>query len=170
MHLNITITVVQLIMQMEESNTALNRLVPGYAEAIGSYSFSSVKVDNDAQNDDYVENAQNIVQSTEDDIVFFEVTREQITASLEKAKEMYEQMPDDAAKVNKLILGKNSEPIARSGGPALMPIQDHPFWQRIEEDPLYKEEVIEFIQEGIEKSMHSHKKYTSKFINLKVKE
>ncbi len=161
---------IQLIMQMEESNTALNRLVPGYAEAVDLYSSSSVRVDNNAENNTYKYGAQNIVQSTEDDIVFFEVTREQIEASLEMAKEMYQQMLDDTDKVNKLILGKKSEPIARSGGPTLIPIQDHPFWQRIEEDPLYKEEVIEFIQEGLEKSMHSHKKYTSKFINLKVKE
>ena len=52
----------------------------------------------------------------------------------------------------------------------LVDIGDHPFWQRIDSDPAYKEEVIQYVQTIMEKSIHTHRKYADQFTDLKLKE
>ena len=51
----------------------------------------------------------------------------------------------------------------------VLPLNEHPFWQKIDNDPSYREEIVQLIQSNIEQSFHTHKKYAHKFTHLKVK-
>ncbi len=173
----------QLEKQMTESNSALASLVPGYAEAIGFTDDSGLrKAGENNQYQDQTLSEDNILSHDEDDIIYFKVSNEQIEASIEMAKETYQKMLDDAEQVNKLIVSEKNKSsndsgvllhndlVAQSENNLLIPIKDHPFWQRMDSDPEYKEEIMHYIQSGVEKSMHTHKKYLHYFTNFEVKE
>jgi hypothetical protein len=173
----------QLEKQMTESNSALASLVPGYAEAIGFTNDSGLrKAGENNQYQDQTLSEDNILSHDEDDIIYFKVSNEQIEASIEMAKETYQKMLDDAEQVNKLIVSEKNKSsndsgvlqhndlVAQSENNLLIPIKDHPFWQRMDSDPEYKEEIMHYIQSGVEKSMHTHKKYLHYFTNFEVKE
>lgn len=173
----------QLVKQMEESNSALASLVPGYAEAIGFTGGSGLRIaENNNQNQDQALSTDNILSHHEDDIIYFEVSDEQIEASIEMAKVTYQKMLDDADQVKKLISSEKNKSsmdsgvlqhnklVSESENTLLIPIKDHPFWQKIDTDPEYKAEIMHYIKSGVEKSMHTHKKHMHNFTNFKVKE
>ena len=161
----------QLKTQVEQSNTVLASLVPGYAEAIGLSNSADSPEDAQVPEDDGHAYAEyNVVQSDEDDILYFEISREQIESSIEIARETYQQMIDDAAQANVLFSGVNNKSNGGSENATLIPIKDHPFWQRMDSDPEYKEEVIQYIQTSFKKAMHTHKKHAHKFTDIKLHE
>lgn len=173
----------KLKLQIEQSNAALKNLVPGYAEAIGINNTS------DSQNANYVLNSvdnsvdeQDIVHSDEDDVLYFEISKEQIEASLEIARDIYQDMLDNDDQINKLFFSKKNTPssepeniLSHESYPQFeniphVPVKDHPFWQKIDSDPEYKDEIIQFVLSNMEKAMHTHKKYSHNFTNIKLKE
>jgi hypothetical protein len=163
--------IIALRQEMEQSQIVLANLLPGYAEALGLN--ISADFPEDAQvfeNDAHPHAEYNIVQSTEDDILFFEISREQIESSIEIARETYQQMIDDAAQVSILLSGADNKSNSGSENATLVPIKDHPFWQRIDSDPEYKEEIIQFMQTSLEKAMHTHMKHAHKFTDIKLHE
>ncbi len=159
----------QLRTQIEQSNSALKSLLPGYAEALGlDYSVDTLKDIQVGENDAHTE--YDIVQSHEEDILYFEVSREQIKSSILMARETYAQMIVDANQANKLFSDVNNKSNSSSENVALPPISEHPFWQRIDSDPAYMEEIIQFVQSSMENTVHTHKKYASKFTDVKLHE
>jgi hypothetical protein len=160
----------QLKSQMEYYNAVLARLVPGYAEEIDlqidSIPSKSTKNKNDP-NKVTVENE--ILHTTEDDIIYFEISKEQVEAGLDMARQQYLEMLEDSNNLNKFAIDKNTIKEVGIDQLSLMPIEEHPFWQKMDTDPSYKAEIIGYIQSNMEKSMHTHKKYANKFTDLKVK-
>jgi hypothetical protein len=51
-----------------------------------------------------------------------------------------------------------------------IPIEEHPFWNKIDSEPQYREEIIQYVLSKFEKAVHTHKKYVHKFTDLKVAE
>ncbi len=173
---------IKLKAQIEQSNLALKSLVPGYAEAMGINNISDSQKENFILNT--VDNSfdeQDVVHSDEDDIIYFEISRDQIEESLEIARESYMEILEDEDKLNELFIGikkesqvgqvplQNDQSFTDSDHFPQVSVKDHPFWQRIDEDPGYKDEVIEYIQSSLEKAMHTHKKHAHNFTDLKVK-
>ncbi|MCK5210667.1 MAG: hypothetical protein KAQ79_21700 [Cyclobacteriaceae bacterium] len=174
-----------LQIQIEQTNTVLSDLVPGFAEATGFVSENNQAhtfLATDPQN--IIEPKKNLAYTNEEDILYFEISREHIESSIEMARETYQEMLSNSHMINSLFVKNDNKPLPKDGDIALqtsepddelndislIPIKDHPFWQKIDSDPDYKEEFIQYMQSTIEKSMHTHKKHAHKFTNLKLKE
>jgi len=176
--------------QMETSHKALAELVPGYAEAMGHESQPSVSkitpLQHTPENDEHDQD-DSIVNHSEADIIYFTITEQQVEEALTIAREQYREMLHDD--INKILPERTSKPDPRlsnqnlntgtnkrlaqpgegtSEKQILMPIEKHPFWQRIESDPAYKAEVVQFIQSKFEKAVHTHQSHAHKFSNLEV--
>ncbi len=160
----------QLKVQIEQSNSVLANLVPGYAEAAGiTESIPRLKGDNNkaAQDKKHIEN--NITYVDEDNIIYFEISRTHIETAIEMAREQYQQILDDSEQMKKLLFGEGSKLHKGMDDIILLPIEDHPFWQKIDNNPAYKEDIIQLMLSQLEKAFHTHKKYAHKFADLKMK-
>lgn len=162
----------ELKAKVEKSNSVLSQLVPGYAEATGNI----VPSNNTA--DPYTKNPQetgkvttegNIAYSSAEDIVYFEISREQVEASLDLARESYKQTVENQQQLKSLLMG-NTELKVNAEGTVIMPIEDHPFWKRIDSDPAYREEILQYVESSLEKSLYTQRKYVDKFTDMKIKE
>jgi hypothetical protein len=170
----------QLQIQMEQSSSVLAKLVPGYAEATGT---SPTLKSNQHQENTIAHkedaNNGNIINDTayQDDIIYFELSREQLEAGIAIAREVYIEALDDQSSINKLIAKTNGKSTIHSKEGSiegiaeadLMSIKNHPFWKKMDHDPAYKEEVVQTIQYNLSKSFHTHKKYEHNFKTLKVR-
>ncbi|GAA4277080.1 hypothetical protein [Aquimarina mytili] len=151
------------------SNSALSKLVPGYKEAIGFKDNSGfieqkdVHVHEEEKHQGQVKD--NIVYPDLDDIVYFKIEREQIETSIDLAREQYAEMLKDQQlqKVSSTNFTTTAE------GIVLIPLEEHPFWQKIDSNPDYREEIIQYVESSMEKTFHTHKKYMHKFNDLKVR-
>ena len=162
---------IQLKSKVTKSNTILASLVPGYEEAIGAMGNTSVStiVTTKTEQVEKSEN-KNIVHPQEDEIIYFEVSREQIETSIELARQQYQQLVSDQYLTSKLLIGKNEIAPDDLKSSELTAIRNPTLWEKMDTDPEYKEENIRFIQANLKKAYHTHKKYASKFTNLKVME
>ncbi len=41
-------------------------------------------------------------------------------------------------------------------------IDEHPFWKKMRDEPAYKEEILQFIDKKLNKTMHIHKSVNKK--------
>ncbi len=180
----------ELKSELNETNDILAKLVPGYAEARGIESDSKDQItyrkkddkegrddkehedDDDREKDDHVDD--NIIYPSEDDVVYFEVSREHIESSFDMAREQYLTMLKDN-EMSSFLYDQIKE-IGHGLGVqkdiekmVLIDINDHPFWKKIDANPAYKEEIMDFIMEKIEKSYHTHESYADKFTNMQRK-
>lgn len=161
----------QLSSQVNESNAVLTKIVPGYAKALGL-----------EENDDPVYSYDDKLQPTHpieqdsvvnyfnNEVIYFEMSKEQVEAIIEVAREQYMDIPNQNKQLSKLYRSKTSKSDKTLEDITTIPIEDHPFWKKMDNDPAYKQEVILYVQSLMEKSYHTHKKYKDKFANLKVKE
>lgn len=156
----------QLNTQVSESNMALAKLVPGYTEVTGTHKTTGIS---QAEKNIVDPDKTDKVYTDENDIIYFEVSREQIESAIEMAREQYQNMLSDESQINKLLLGKNEKSIDGLDNITLIPINEHRFWQKIDTNSAYKEELIMFLQSNLEKAYHTHKKYAHNFTDLKVK-
>jgi hypothetical protein len=115
--------------------------------------------------DDY-----NVAYSTEDDILYFNVSREQIEASIDMAREIYMQAFNGQDISSYQFLDENVKAYLNSKDHALPSIETSPFWQKIDSDPSYKEEIINYVQTKLETAIHTHKKYAHKFTDYDLHE
>jgi len=158
----------QLKNQIEKSNRVLSDLVPGYADATGiPIDTSQVAYTKQTYDEKHIEDQ--IVYTNEDDIIYFEVSKEQIESAIEMAREQYIEMFNGSDEMNKMALGKNNDIKLDLDNITIMPIEDHPFWKKIDSEPGYKERIVEMIQSKTDKAFHTHKKYAHKFTDLKVR-
>ena len=157
--------------EMDQLNAVLSDLVVGYAEATG-YDVNNgtgepVKSGNlDAHNHD----GHNLGYSTEDDILYFDISEEQIESAIEMARETYTNMLDNMDLTKSILLDEKTDSYLTAEGAIMMPIEEHPFWKRIDSDPQYKEDIIRYIKGSFESAMHTHKKYAHKFTDVKLHE
>lgn len=172
----------QLQAQIEKSNIVLTELVPGYAEAIGVSNIleSTKNEENIVENNkskNYEHFNDGIVYSNDDDIIYFKIPRELIVIGIEQAREVYLEALDKQKGMNKMISNTflkstkigNAESIEGLEKADLVPIKDHPFWQKMDNDPAYKEEIIELIISSSSKAYHTHRKYANNFTEFKIK-
>lgn len=164
--------------QANAANAALAKLVPGYAEAIGLKDQQAPPTTEKATKDKHV------VEQTGEDVIYFTISRQQIEAALEMSREQYLAMLDDD-ETKRLLFKKDNMPALKSENKkgavseddklkkaiekqVLMPIKDHPFWKKIDAEPQYREEIIQYVLAKFEKAVHTHKKHAHKFTDLKV--
>ncbi len=163
----------QLKNHVDHSNEVLASLVPGYADAIGINAAAvSLEDEHITKEDAHVHQHDDvsIAQTGADDILYFEISREQVETSLEMARETYAQMVADAGDFSSLVLDEKTNAYMNDKGMYMMPLEEHPFWQKIDNDPGYREEVLKYMQNSLEKAFHTHKKYADKFTDFQLHE
>ena len=133
----------QLQHKIAETNSVLSELVPGFKEALNEDQYISTHPHEDdyivKEEDHYKESVYDegmILTPDADDIIYIEVSREQMLEAIEQAKTAF------------LGSGKS--------------IEEHPFWKKMEEEPAYKEEILQFMERKFEKAMHTHKNVDKK--------
>lgn len=153
----------QLKKQVDATNAALASLVPGFAEAVGFEGENvPVKADQSGQDQSVSDPHSHVLAHENEDIIYFTISRGQVEASFDIAKEQYQEMLTDPEA--RRLLGNDN---ADYKNMALMPVDEHPFWQKLETDPQYREEIIQFVQKKFEKAVHTHKQHAHKFTDLK---
>jgi hypothetical protein len=124
--------------------------------------------------------ANNIAYASTEDILFFEISEEQIKASIDIARENYQDLLESQDQFSRLLsldakgkspnTGSNLKTSSNQNELPLMPIDEHPFWQKIDSNPEYKNEIVHFVKSSLEKGIHTHKKYAAQFTDLKLKQ
>lgn len=121
--------------QLAQTNSILAKLVPGFAESIGENNLVQVEQLNRTtpttalHPDDH--NDVHFAEHNEGDIVYFEITRNQLEEGIEMARSMY----------------------AKAG----IDLDKHPFWQRLANDASYKNEILNDMQVKLQNAYHTHK-------------
>ena len=167
--------------QLAQLNAQLVKLVPGFVGVSGTTELKEPESEfSNNTLSTLTPNPGNIIYPTEEDVLYFEISDEQLEASLEVARENYQRMVDNPEMIDQLLSLTDSQALlaaqnvltARNGenDRELVPLKDHPFWARIDSDPAYKEEVLQFCKQGVEKSFHTHRKHAHQFTHLKLKE
>lgn len=123
--------------QINETNTILARLVPGFKEAAGLKEPIVIKKPVISDNHNPVE----IVKLNTSNIVYFDLTNEQVSKGLDMAQQFF---------------------IEKGGN-----INTHPFWKKINNDPGYKEIVMNEIKKVFREKMHMHKDIDSQVLDHK---
>ncbi len=154
--------------EIRESNIALANLVPGYAKAVGFNEDSKEEDVKQSQIPKTIPN--NFVRHTEEDIVYFDISRDHMVASIDMAREQYKSILSDDQAGKILSLNKTNKSNSAIENMIKIPLEEHPFWQKIDSDPAYKEEIIRFMQSELEKAFHTHQEYAHEFTDMKVKE
>ena len=96
---------------MDQLNTILASLVPGFADASGVDTPSEApEISNTEVQDNHQDSEYNLVYSDEDDILYFDISREQIEYTIEMAREQYQIMLDEAASVNNILFEDDATP------------------------------------------------------------
>ncbi len=158
--------------QNERSNAVLAGLVPGFAEATGFKPSANQESERYAVNNltqNYSRSAEtNIAYTSPDDIIYFEIPREQVEASLDMAREIYLEAFDTKGGLSDIVFG-GLELSQELEDMVIMHIEEHPFWSRIDSDPQYREEVLSYIETNLEKSIYTQRKYAYRFSNSEMK-
>jgi len=152
----------QLKKQVDATHAALAELVPGFAEATGFDGKATQTTRQQVEQSQPVPDAHTHVLAHDDqDIVYFTISRAQVEASFEIAREQYQEMLHNPETRHLLANEK-----AGYKNMVMMPVDQHPFWQKLESDPQYREEIIQFVQKKFEKAVHTHRQHAHKFTDL----
>lgn len=151
--------------KVDKTNNLLAELVPGYAQAAGIESNQSPF----ATEEDH-SNHTNITYSNEEDIVYFGISEDQIEEAISLAREQYVSMLASPQEEHMLFFDIDEQGNEIGEQLIMVPMNDHPFWSKIDNDPSYKQEIIQYIKSSIEKSMHTHKKHAHKFTTMQIKD
>lgn len=123
--------------QIDAINTLMAKLVPGFAAAAGLPATEHADQDlHTATSTAKVVTTQKIgaadvLKQDASNIIYFDISNEQVTEMLGKAQEIFTQNGGDIAK--------------------------HPFWQKFVTDPGYKAAVMEGMKDKFKSAMHIHK-------------
>ncbi len=172
--------VAQLQLQMEQSNAVRAKLVPGYAEATGT----STTLESDQHQENTFayneeENTGNVIDGIVygNDIIYFEIPDELIEQGIAQARQVTLEAYDDESSMNKLLSQYAADPSkvstvnAKSGiaKNAKKDLNDDPFWKNMDNNPAYKEEIIQALKSSIDKAYHTHKKNAKNFNEFKIR-
>ena len=127
--------------QVDKTNNVLSELVPGFKEAINDDYYPTKTISDKTKKEEIHEHPNNnngiILTPSSNDIVYAEITREQMLESIEQAKAIY----------------------LKSG----QSLDEHPFWKKIQNEPAYKEEILQLMENKFENAIHTHKAINKKF-------
>jgi len=156
-----------LSQEVKTQNSILADLVPGYAEALGlDKTDNSQNYSNKQNNLDQPNAGINVMDLGDFDNSFINLSDDQIELTISMAREQYNSMVNDAAQLNNVILDINSDTYLTDEGIYLMPIDRHPFWQKMESDPIYKKEIVLFIKSRMQKAFDKYKQNYQKFTDI----
>ncbi len=157
--------------------------MPGYAQAIGFESAArKAETNNPISIQDNHDSDEIIIHTDEEDIVYFEISREQLETAMMVARENYENMSDNLKEMRNPYIDLNNDsrsnariqkdvsPLSLPEEFKIDPYKKSVFWQKIDAEPEYREEIMQLVKSNLEKAMHTHKKYAHKFTDLKLKE
>lgn len=118
--------------QIGQTNAILADLVPGFKESIEEHSLVIVETPGhrDADNHTAPLKDLHIVQSGSNDIIYFNVTRDQLEEGIKMAEELTIKAGVD--------------------------MQKHPFWSRLNSDPSYRNEILDELHNNLEHAYHTH--------------
>lgn len=127
--------------KINETNLLLAKLVPGFKEAAG---ISDAQVNNlpgPVKVPDIHDNHTALKAADAGDIVYFEVSDEQISAMFAMAEKLF----------------------VENGGD----VNTHPFWKKIKSDPGFKESTMQQVADKFKAAMHTHKDINKQFLGDK---
>ena len=112
-----------------ETNAILAKLLPGFKEALGMENThvaeSTPKIESNLDHED-----MHFVTPDESNIVYFEITEQQIQEGIILARKRF----------------------VENGGD----VNTHPFWKRMKSDPSYNEEVVKKFTAKMQNAIHTH--------------
>lgn len=115
--------------QVARTNEILAELVPGFREAAGLEKSSARII---AAETSHADSEVHIAHPGEGDIVYYELSDEELEAGFKLAEDIFMQTGLD--------------------------LNEHPFWNRIYTDPGYKEEVADNVRTKFRRAVHTHQK------------
>ena len=170
----------QLQIQMEKSNAVRAKLVPGYAEAIGiTTPLKSNQEQTKIITNKQEENKANVVDATVygSDLLYFEMPNELIEQGIALARQVTIEASDDESAMNKIVSLYEEETLKASNlnskkgiaKTAKNNLSEDPFWQKMDNNPAYKEEIIQLVKLNLDKAYHTHKKDINTFNGFKIR-
>ena len=170
----------QLQIQMEKSNAVRAKLVPGYAEAIGiTTPLKSNQEQTKIITNKQEENKANVVDATVygSDLLYFEMPNELIEQGIALARQVNIEASDDESAMNKIVSLYEEETLKASNlnskkgiaKTAKNNFSEDPFWQKMDNNPAYKEEIIQLVKLNLDKAYHTHKKDINTFNGFKIR-
>ncbi len=127
--------------QINQTNTLLAKLVPGFADAAGvkmeqaPTKITPVATSVASNNKSPYGNADNFLKHDVSNVVVFELSNDQITGALDMARAEFIKAGVD--------------------------VNNHPFWKKIAADAGYKSAVMEGMKEKLRTALHTHKEVNS---------
>jgi hypothetical protein len=125
--------------KIDETNSVLAKLVPGFSEATG------VKATNvtsgTKQPVDAHDTHAGVTTADASNIVYFEVSKEQLNAMFAMAEKIF----------------------IENGGD----MNAHPFWSKVKSDPGFKTATMQQVAEKFRKALHSHQDINKQFLRGK---
>lgn len=146
--------------QVDKTKIALAKLIPGYTDYINvTDEVSSTKTANTIESVSTIQDPDFCPTCPEEvRVIKIEFTREQLEMGFKIAIADYQKMFNDASAFNKLIppmpklasdsLGLKSA-AKQTAYASSVPMEEHPFWGRINSDPTYKEEIVQYIKTNL---------------------
>jgi len=167
----------QLQIQMEQSNTIRAKLVPGYAEATGTINTIN---SNQHKENTFVHkeeaNKGNVIDGTVygNDIIYFEIPEELLEQGIALARQVTLEAYDDQSSMNRLLSQYEGNSLKASSvnaksGIAKKDLNEDPFWQKMDNNPAFKEELIHVLKSSLDKAYHTHKKNAKNFNEFKIR-
>lgn len=123
--------------QMANTQQVLADLVPGFKAAMGENQVEITTPNRQAEQtpDAHANHDYHVAQVGENDVIYFDITREQLEAGITMA-----------------------EDISRKGG---VDMDTHPFWQKLGSDPAYKQEILRDLENKLKSAYHTHQQLNS---------
>jgi hypothetical protein len=127
--------------QISETNSILATLVPGFKEAAGikGPNLPVNKLQTEVKTTH--ETHTGIVKADGSDIVYFEITQDQLKAMFAMAEKIFTENGGD--------------------------FNSHPFWKKIKSDPGFKEATMQQVAEKFRSALHTHKEINNQFLSGK---
>jgi hypothetical protein len=146
--------------QITNTHSILARLVPGFKEAAGIEHTHEASIATASNRETTIQSASsantseaisatgnkqalpkiakdvNFIKPDESNIVYYQISQEQLNAGFEMAKQIYKESGVD--------------------------VEKHPFFEKIKKEPLYKQEVLKKIQTRFDKGIHYHENANKK--------
>ena len=106
----------------------------------------------------------------ENDILYFKISREQVETAIDMAREAYVDMVRDSQQTKSLFFSGKDKSFKAYEDMILMPVEEHPFWQKMDSDTAYRKVIVDYVISNMEKAINIHKKYDHNFTNLELHE
>ena len=160
-----------LLSRVERTDAVLASLVPGYAEAAGlnTQADSGTGVSRTVDQKSGI-SEKDIVYPDENDILYFKISREQVETAIDMAREAYVDMVRDSQQTKSLFFSGKDKSFKAYEDMILMPVEEHPFWQKMDSDTAYRKAIVDYVISNMEKAINIHKKYDHNFTNLELHE